>query len=77
VDFLAEGTAVRNSIDVQTTVKRLDEMGICVHCLALGWGWIWRRRQNAVWVQSRVKGLRRKTQRERWITPDGQTKKNQ
>ena len=26
----------RNSIDVQTTVKRLDEMGVRVHCLALG-----------------------------------------
>src|SRR5882757_1616643 len=24
----------RNSIDVQTTVKRLDEMGVRVHCLA-------------------------------------------
>jgi putative DNA-invertase from lambdoid prophage Rac len=26
----------RNSIDIQTTVKRLDEMGVRVHCLALG-----------------------------------------
>jgi putative DNA-invertase from lambdoid prophage Rac len=26
----------RNSIDVQTTVKRLDDMGIRVHCPALG-----------------------------------------
>jgi putative DNA-invertase from lambdoid prophage Rac len=26
----------RNSIDVQTTVRRLDEMGVRVHCLALG-----------------------------------------
>lgn len=26
----------RNSIDVQTTVKRLDELGVRVHCLALG-----------------------------------------
>ena len=26
----------RNSIDVQTTVKRLDEMGVRIHCLALG-----------------------------------------
>src|SRR5580692_2225569 len=25
----------RNSIDVQTTVKRLDEMGVRIHCLAL------------------------------------------
>jgi putative DNA-invertase from lambdoid prophage Rac len=25
----------RNSIDVQTTVKRFDEMGVRVHCLAL------------------------------------------
>ena len=26
----------RNSIDVQTTVKPLDEMAVRVHCLALG-----------------------------------------
>jgi putative DNA-invertase from lambdoid prophage Rac len=26
----------RNSIDVQTTVKRLDDLGVRVHCLALG-----------------------------------------
>ena len=26
----------RNSIDVQRTVERLDEMGVRVHCLALG-----------------------------------------
>ncbi len=26
----------RNSIDVQPTVKRLDEKGVRVHCLALG-----------------------------------------